>query len=112
LAGVGRITDRQVLDRGIRAPRAIIDGVERSASVSVRHGTIVAIDDFAVVPLASDVVTLSDDVVLIPGLVDTHVHINEPGRTEWEGFESATAAAAAAGVLTIIDMPLILCRRR
>jgi allantoinase len=49
---------------------------------------------------------LGDDVVLMPGLVDTHVHINEPGRTEWEGFETATRAAAAGGVTTVIDMPL------
>jgi allantoinase len=42
----------------------------------------------------------------MPGLVDTHVHINEPGRTEWEGFETATRAAAAGGVTTLVDMPL------
>ena len=46
------------------------------------------------------------DSVLMPGLVDTHVHVNEPGRTEWEGFETATRAAAAGGVTTIFDMPL------
>ncbi len=44
--------------------------------------------------------------VLMPGLVDTHVHINEPGRTDWEGFRSATRAAAAGGVTTIVEMPL------
>lgn len=44
--------------------------------------------------------------VLLPGLVDTHVHINEPGRTEWEGFSTATRAAAAGGVTTLVDMPL------
>ena len=106
LAGVGRITNRNLLDLAIRAPRAVIDGVERAVALSIRHGTIVAIDGFEVVPLAPTVLTLPSDVVLIPGLVDTHVHINEPGRTEWEGFESATAAAAAAGVTTIVDMPL------
>jgi allantoinase len=100
------VTNKQVLDLAIRAPRVMIDGVERAAAISIRHGTIVAIDDFQVVPLAPNVITLAPDVVLIPGLVDTHVHINEPGRTEWEGFETATAAAAAAGVTTIIDMPL------
>ena len=42
----------------------------------------------------------------MPGVVDTHVHVNEPGRTEWEGFETATRAAAAGGVTTILDMPL------
>lgn len=46
------------------------------------------------------------DAVLLPGLVDTHVHINEPGRTEWEGFETATRAAVAGGVTTLVDMPL------
>ncbi len=51
-------------------------------------------------------IELGDDVVLLPGLVDTHVHVNEPGRTEWEGFASATQAAAAGGVTTIVDMPL------
>jgi allantoinase len=51
-------------------------------------------------------IRLADDEVLMPGLVDTHVHVNEPGRTDWEGFATATAAAAAGGVTTIIDMPL------
>ena len=65
----------------------------------------------AIEPLDSDltapqVVELADDEVLLPGLVDTHVHVNDPGRTEWEGFASATRAAAAGGVTTIIDMPL------
>ena len=54
----------------------------------------------------AEVVELADDEVLLPGLVDTHVHVNEPGRTEWEGFATATAAAAAGGVTTILDMPL------
>src|ERR1022692_4678575 len=51
-------------------------------------------------------ITLPDDEVLLPGLVDTHVHVNEPGRTHWEGFATATRAAAAGGVTTLIDMPL------
>ena len=46
------------------------------------------------------------DLLLLPGLVDTHVHVNEPGRTEWEGFETATRAAAAGGVTSLVDMPL------
>ena len=46
------------------------------------------------------------DFVLLPGLVDSHVHINEPGRTEWEGFQTATQAAASGGVTTLVDMPL------
>src|SRR5205085_5937429 len=46
------------------------------------------------------------DLVIMPGNVDAHVHVNEPGRTEWEGYETATRAAAAGGVTTIVDMPL------
>ena len=51
-------------------------------------------------------VQVPDDCVLMPGLVDSHVHVNEPGRTAWEGFATATAAAAAGGITTIVDMPL------
>ena len=51
-------------------------------------------------------IDLADDEVLLPGIVDTHVHVNEPGRTEWEGFATATRAAAVGGVTTLVDMPL------
>jgi len=71
--------------------------------VSVASGRIVGLDDG--VP-GEEEVRLGDDVVLLPGLVDTHVHVNEPGRSEWEGFAHATRAAAAGGVTTIVDMPL------
>lgn len=74
--------------------------------VAVRDGKIVAIEPLGANLEASEVVDLADDETLIPGLVDTHVHVNEPGRTEWEGFASATRAAAAGGVTTIVDMPL------
>ena len=50
--------------------------------------------------------SLSDDVVVLPGLVDSHVHICEPGNTDWEGFATATLAAAAGGITTLVDMPL------
>jgi len=106
VAGTARNPNQRPPELTIRASRAIIDGGDRSAAISVRDGTIVAVEDIGVVPSAGTVISLADDVVLIPGLVDTHVHVNEPGRTEWEGFETATAAAAAAGVLTILDMPL------
>ena len=46
------------------------------------------------------------DLVIMPGVVDSHVHVNEPGRTDWEGFATATQAAAAGGITTIVDMPL------
>ncbi|HET7397008.1 MAG TPA: allantoinase AllB [Intrasporangium sp.] len=93
----------------IRAPRAVVGGVETGATVSVVGGRIAAVGPFdADVELAHDaeVVELAEDEVLLPGLVDTHVHVNEPGRTDWEGFASATRAAAAGGVTTIVDMPL------
>ena len=92
----------------VRARRAVIGGAEVGVTISVARGRIVAIDPFdADLDTAGvRVLELAADEVLLPGLVDAHVHVNEPGRTEWEGFASATKAAAAGGVLTVIDMPL------
>jgi allantoinase len=84
----------------------VIGGGEASCTVAVRGGRIAAIVDLGADMPADRVVTLAADEVLLPGLVDTHVHVNDPGRTEWEGFASATRAAAAGGVTTIVDMPL------
>jgi allantoinase len=89
----------------IRAARAVIDGVERPAAVVVEGERITAVLPPDAAQPGRQVV-LAPDEVLIPGLVDTHVHVNEPGRTEWEGFATATRAAAAGGVTTIVDMPL------
>ena len=72
----------------------------------IRNGVIAAVEDLSVAADGAEVVELGEDEVLLPGLVDTHVHVNEPGRTDWEGFASATKAAAAGGVTTIVDMPL------
>lgn len=90
----------------LRAARAVIGGQEVAATVSVSDGRIVAIDPIDASVSGATVVELGPDEVLLPGLVDTHVHVNEPGRTEWEGFASATRAAAAGGITTIVDMPL------
>lgn len=90
----------------MRATRAIVDGVEGAVAVVVEDGRIAAVTSYDEPVTAARALTLEDDEVLIPGLVDTHVHVNEPGRTEWEGFDSATRAAAAGGVTTIVDMPL------
>jgi allantoinase len=76
------------------------------ASVTVTNGRVEAITTYDAPHEADVVVQLDDDEILLPGLVDTHVHVNEPGRTKWEGFSSATRAAAAGGVTTIVDMPL------
>src|SRR5438034_4055785 len=75
------------------------------AAVAISGGVITAIHDHGAAPDSARRVDVGD-AVLLPGIVDTHVHVNEPGRTEWEGFETATRAAAAGGVTTIVDMPL------
>ncbi len=90
----------------IHAERAILPTGETSCTVAVLDGRIVGVHEFGAELPAARTVTLRPDEVLLPGLVDTHVHVNDPGRTEWEGFVSATRAAAAGGVTTIIDMPL------
>ena len=77
---------------------------ERPAAVHTAGGRISAVTGFDDAPAGA--VTLADSEVLLPGLVDSHVHVNEPGRTEWEGFASATSAAVAGGITTIVDMPL------
>ncbi|RIX26432.1 allantoinase AllB [Amnibacterium setariae] len=91
-------------DLVIAAERVLVDGAFRPAAVVVEGGTIAAVGALEDAPASA--VRLAQDEVLLPGLVDTHVHVNEPGRTEWEGFRTATAAAAAGGVTTLIDMPL------
>ncbi|MGB6070336.1 MAG: allantoinase AllB, partial [Rhodococcus sp. (in: high G+C Gram-positive bacteria)] len=93
-------------DLVVRASRAVIGGLEVAASISVLDGRIIAIDSLDAHVSGAVMVELGPDEVLLPGLVDTHVHVNEPGRTEWEGFASATRAAAAGGITTIVDMPL------
>jgi allantoinase len=77
----------------------------REAAVIVEEGRIAAVCDPADVPEGAATHALGE-LVLLPGLVDSHVHINEPGRTEWEGFATATRAAAAGGYTTLVDMPL------
>ena len=90
--------------QAIRAQRVITPEGERAATVVFANGVITDI-----LPFATDIavpVTEIEHAVLMPGLVDTHVHINEPGRTDWEGFDTATHAAAAGGITTLVDMPL------
>ena len=100
------MTDAAGFDLVVSGERVLIDGGFSPAEVGVRDGVIARIAPLGTGLVATRTVVLADDEVLIPGLVDTHVHVNEPGRTEWEGFASATRAAAAGGVTTIIDMPL------
>jgi allantoinase len=90
----------------VRSRRVVTPDGVRPASVFVRGGIITGVEsEGAPVPEGFALSEFGDRVVM-PGLVDTHVHVNEPGRADWEGFETATRAAAAGGVTTIFDMPL------
>ena len=84
----------------LRSRQILINGALQPATLQIENGVIQEI-----LPFESSGVPETGGTIL-PGLVDTHVHINEPGRTHWEGFESATRAAAAGGVTTLIEMPL------
>jgi allantoinase len=89
-------------ESSFRSTRVVTPTGTRPASVHVRDGRITRVSGHADFVSGVD----AGDLVLMPGVVDTHVHINDPGRTEWEGFESATRAAAAGGTTTLVDMPL------
>jgi allantoinase len=93
------------LDLVIRSRRTVTPEGERAAAVAVRGEKITGVHPYDARLDAAEDIDLRD-LALLPGLVDTHVHVNEPGRTHWEGFDSATRAAAAGGVTTIVDMPL------
>src|SRR5213078_5372701 len=90
----------------IRGRRVVTENAVGPASVHISQGRIVGIAGFEEIPSGGEIVEAGEDSIVMPGLVDTHVHVNEPGRTEWEGFATATRAAAAGGVTTIVDMPL------
>src|SRR5258707_8932586 len=90
----------------IRGRRVVLSNSLVPASIHVRAGRISSIKAFEDIAADCRIVEAGKDSVVMPGLVDSHVHINEPGRTEWEGFATATRAAAAGGVTTIVDMPL------
>jgi allantoinase len=93
------------LELAVRSRRVVTPAGVRPATVCVAGGRIVELGGFEEPPRG---VPLDDwgDLALLPGGVDPHVHVDDPGRADWEGFESATAAAAAGGVTTLVDMPL------
>lgn len=95
------------VDLVVRGRRVLTPEGERPAAVHVdrARGAILAVTELDAAPSGVEVIDAGKACVL-PGLVDTHVHVNDPGRTDWEGFETATRAAAAGGVTTIVDMPL------
>ncbi|MGH3206104.1 MAG: amidohydrolase family protein [Streptosporangiaceae bacterium] len=98
------------VDLLIRAPRAVTgdpEEPERPLAIGIFGGTVLAVEPLATTTLRGrDTLDLDVGEVLMPGLVDSHVHVCEPGNTEWEGFASATRAAAAGGITTLVDMPL------
>jgi allantoinase len=89
----------------VRSRRVVTPSGVRPASIHIVEGRITAIADFNQVTPGVEIIE-AENLVVMPGLVDTHVHINEPGRTDWEGFQTATQSAAAGGVTTLIEMPL------
>jgi allantoinase len=89
----------------IRSERVLLPEGLRPAAIVVRDGRIEAVGEYGERSAGVREIDCGTDVVF-PGLVDTHVHINDPGRADWEGFEHATRAAAAGGVTTLVDMPL------
>jgi allantoinase len=89
----------------VRGERVVLPDGTRPATIHIEDGVIVRIAAYNDQPWGAKGID-AGALVVLPGLVDTHVHINEPGRTDWEGFCSATRAAAAGGVTTVVDMPL------
>lgn len=90
----------------VLASRRVVTGSGvREAAVVVKDGKVEAVVPPQSAPKGLPVTDVGNQVVM-PGVVDCHAHINEPGRTEWEGFETATRAAAAGGITTVVDMPL------
>ena len=93
-------------DLVIRGRRVVYQGAVAPASIHLSGGLISAITPFEEPYSGAEIVEAGEESIVMPGLVDTHVHVNEPGRTEWEGFQTATRAALAGGSTTIVDMPL------
>jgi allantoinase len=89
----------------VHGERVVLPDGIRPAAIHIRDGRIAAITSRADRPAGADAID-AGELVVMPGLVDTHVHINDPGRADWEGFDHATRAAAAGGVTTLVDMPL------
>lgn len=90
----------------VRGQTVVLPGNVGPCAIHVTGGRISAVTEFDDVVSGCPLIEVNGNDVVMPGLVDTHVHVNSPGRTEWEGFPTATRAAAAGGTTTIVDMPL------
>ncbi len=95
-------------DKALHSNRVVLDSGIKDATILIKNGKIVQLvaGKLPSEALGERTVTELGHAVIMPGIIDAHVHINEPGRSEWEGFETATRAAAAGGVTTLIEMPL------
>ncbi|MCQ9163814.1 allantoinase AllB [Arthrobacter sp. STN4] len=99
-------SEKKIFDLVIRGASVLTPAGPAAREVGVNAGVIAAVEPLGAGLTGRETIELASDETLLPGLVDSHVHINEPGRTDWEGFASATRAAAAGGVTTVVDMPL------
>ena len=99
---VNLIIEREIEDIGVQEFTKLIMVTSIDQLIAIDKGKIQAVSDDPIEGTLLD----KGDLVIMPGLVDTHVHVNEPGRTDWEGFETATRACAAGGITTVVDMPL------
>jgi allantoinase len=90
----------------IRAKRVVLPEGIGAAAIHISEDKITTVTDYEDFPDGCELIEVDEHSIVMPGLVDSHVHVNEPGRTEWEGFQTATRAAAAGGITTIVDMPL------
>lgn len=96
------------MKQAIKSQKVFLSNQFQPATLLIKDGIITAIEswDYRSDSMVDDSIVDYGDLCILPGLVDTHVHINEPGRTDWEGFDTATHAAAAGGITTLVDMPL------
>src|SRR5688572_5170521 len=90
----------------IRGRNVVLPHATEARSIHVRDGVIESVKGYDEIAADCELIETSESFVVMAGLVDTHVHVNAPGRTDWEGFQTATRAAAAGGTTTIVDMPL------
>jgi allantoinase len=97
---------RQTFDVVIRAPRVACGDGEVARSIAIHDGRIASVAPIDAQLRADREVEFDAEVVVLPGIVDSHVHVCEPGNTDWEGFATATRAAAAGGITTLVDMPI------